>query len=203
MRTMNQEKMEELADFIRHFTREHNGAPPRLSDIMDHMQMSKATAYRYLLALKKRGVVFYHGKKTLETELQRKMRTGFRKVPLVGQIICGSPEEQEEYITDYLAVPEEWLSGECFFLRAYGDSMADAGIREGDLILVKKTDRAKNGDVVVALTEEGNTLKRLFFEGMRPRLHAQNSTYPPEIADIFPKTLSIQGVALKVIKDII
>lgn len=57
---------------------------------------------------------------------------------------------------------QEWVDGECFLLEAYGDSMVDIGIDEGDLILVKKTETAGTGDVVVALTERGNTLKRLF-----------------------------------------
>jgi repressor LexA len=117
-------------------------------------------------------------------------------------IICGTPDEQEEHITGYLAVPEEWVDGECFLLEAYGDSMVDIGIDEGDLILVKKTETASTGDVVVALTETGNTLKRLFWENGRPRLHAENSTYTEEKIDYYPKELTIQGIALKVIKDI-
>ena len=87
-------------------------------------------------------------------------------------------------------------------LRAYGDSMIDIGIEKGDLILVKKTCTAEGGEVVVALTEEGNTLKRLFWEDGRPRLHAENKRYKPKNRDIYPKSLIIQGVALKVIKDI-
>ena len=61
---------------------------------------------------------------------------------------------------------------------------------------------AENGAVVVALTEEGNTLKRLFWEEGRPRLHAENKKYKPIRRDIYPETLIIQGIALKVIKDI-
>ena len=202
MRTMNQEKIERLAGFINQYARDNNGSSPSLSEIMEYMDMSKATAYRYILELEKRGLVSYSGKKTLETELQRKMKCGFKRIPLVGQIVCGSPDEQEEYVSGYLAVPEEWVYGECFLLKAYGDSMIDIGIEKGDMILVKKTDIAEDGDVVVALTEEGNTLKRLFWEDGRPKLHAENKKYKPKDRDIYPETLTIQGVALKVIKDI-
>ena len=80
--------------------------------------------------------------------------------------------------------------------------MIDIGIEKDDLILVKKTSTAEGGEVVVALTEEGNTLKRLFWEDGRPRLHAENKKYKPKSRDIYPRTLTIQGVALKVIKDI-
>ncbi len=202
MRTMNQGKIERLADFIDQYARDNNGSSPSLSEIMEYMCMSRTTAYRYILELEKRGLVSYSGKNTLETELQRKMRCGFKRIPIIGQIVCGSPDEQEEYISGYLAIPEEWIEGECFLLRAYGDSMIDIGIEKDDLILVKKTSTAEDGNVVVALTENGNTLKRLFWEDGRPRLHAENKRYKLKNRDIYPETLIIQGVALKVIKDI-
>ena len=202
MRTMNKEKTERLSEFLKQYARDNNGTSPGLSEIMEYMGMSKATAYRYILELERQGLVSYSGKNTLETDLQRKMNCGFRKVPLVGQIVCGTPDEQEEFISEYLAIPEEWVDGECFLLRAYGDSMIDIGIEKDDLILVKRAETAESGDVVVALTENGNTLKRLFWEGNKPRLHAENKTYKPKDVDIYPESLTIQGIALKVIKNI-
>ena len=202
MRVMNQEKVERLAEFINQYARDNNGSSPSLSEIMEYMNMTKSTAYRYVLELEKRGLVSYSGKNTLQTELQRKMRCGFKRIPIVGQIVCGSPDEQEEHVSSYLAIPEEWIEGECFLLRAYGDSMVDIGIEKDDLILVKKTCTAEDGEVVVALTEDGNTLKRLLWEDGRPRLHAENKKYKAKHRDIYPETLIVQGVALKVIKNI-
>ena len=202
MRVMSEEKLQKLTEFIKQYARENNGASPSLSEIMDYMGMVKSTAYRHILELERRGVVSYSGKKTLESEQQRKMKCGFRRIPRVGRIVCGTPDEQEEHTTGYLAVPEEWIDGECFILEAYGDSMVDIGIEEGDLILVKRTETANSGDVVVALTENGNTLKRLFWENGRPRLHAENKTYDEKQVDIYPEELAIQGIALKVIKDV-
>ena len=202
MRTMNREKIERLSSFINQYARENNGSSPSLSVIMEYMNMSKSTAYRYVLELGKRGLISYRGKRTLETELQRKMNCGFKRIPIVGQIVCGTPDEQEEYVSGYLAIPEEWIDGDCFLLRAYGDSMVDIGIEKDDLILVKKSEFAKDGDVVVALTENGNTLKRLFWEDGRPRLHAENKKYKQQYRDIYPETLTVQGIALKVIKNI-
>lgn len=202
MRSMNENKLTEIAEYIKTYARENNGEAPRLVEIMGHMNMAKATAYRYVLELERRGVVSYNGKKTLESPLQKKMRCGFRRVPIVGMVICGTPDEQEEHVTGYLAIPEEWVDGECFLLEAYGDSMIDLGIFEGDLILVKKTKDANSGDVIVALIENETTLKRLFWEDGKPRLHAENKTYPKNKIDIYPSKLEIQGIALKVIKDI-
>ena len=202
MRVMSEEKLNKLAEFIKQYARDNNGESPSLADIMDYMGMVKSTAYRHVLELEKRGVISYTGKKTLSSPLQRKMNVMFRRIPIVGMIVCGTPDEQEEHISGYLAIPEEWIDGECFLLRAYGDSMIDIGIEKDDLILVKKTCTAEDGEVVVALTEDGNTLKRLFWEDGRPRLHAENKRYKPKNRDIYPQSLTIQGVALKVIKDI-
>ena len=202
MRVMSEERLQRLAEYIKQYARDNNGASPSLSDIMAYMDMVKSTAYRHIIELERRGVISYSGKKTLESPQQRKMRCNFCRIPIVGMIVCGTPDEQDEHITGYLAVPEEWVDGECFLLEAYGDSMVDIGIDKGDLILVKKVETANSGDVVVALTEDGNTLKRLFWEDGKPRLHAENSTYTSEMRDLYPSELTVQGIALKVIKDI-
>ena len=202
MRVMDEKKLQEITEFIKQYARENNGDAPGLADIMDYMSMAKTTAYRYMLELKKRGIISYNGKKTLEIPLQRKMRCEFHRVPILGSVVCGSPDEQEEHIRGYLAIPEDWIDGECFLLEAYGDSMVDIGIDEGDLVLVKKAETANSGDVIVALTDKGNTLKRLFWEGNKPRLHAENKTYSEDRIDIYPSELIIQGIALKVIKDV-
>ena len=202
MRTRNEESLQKLAEFIKQYTRENNGEAPSLADMTEYMGFSKGTTYNYLIELNKRGEIFYSGKRTLETNLQRKMRCEFRRIPIIGRVICGSPDEQEEHVSAYLAIPTEWIDGECFLLRAYGDSMIDIGIEEDDLILVKRTEIAQNGDVVVALTENGNTLKRLFWEDERPRLHAENKAYDSKDIDIYPKELTVQGIVLKVIKNI-
>lgn len=80
--------------------------------------------------------------------------------------------------------------------------MIDLGIEKGDLILVKRKSEATDGQIVVALTEEGNTLKRIRFEDGKPVLYAENHTYTGSKRIIHPKQLSIQGVALKLIKDL-
>lgn len=202
VRVLSEEKLRKLSAFIKQYARDNNGAAPGLKDVMNYMTMVKSTAFRYIMELVKRGEVFYSGKNTLESSLQRKMNVSFRKVPIVGRIICGTPDEQEEYVTGYLAVPEEWLEGECFILEAYGDSMIDIGIYDGSIVLVKKASTADNGNVIVALTEDGNTLKRLYWDNGKPRLHSENKTYIDKIRDFYPKELTIQGIVLKVINDI-
>ena len=202
MRVMSEEKLQKLTDFIITYVKENDGETPGFVEMMEHMDMAKSTMLRYILELSKRGVISYRGKNTLEVSIQHKMRCAFRKVPIVGNIVCGSPEEQEQYIEGYLTLPADWIDGECFLLEAYGDSMVDIGIVKGDLILVKKATYANNGEVVVAYTEQGMTLKRIFWENGRPKLHAENRTYSEEKMDFYPKELQIQGVAIKAIKNI-
>ena len=108
MRVMSEEKLNKLAEFIKQYARDNNGESPSLADIMDYMGMVKSTAYRHVLELEKRGVISYTGKKTLSSPLQRKMSVMSRRIPIVGMIVCGTPDEQEEHITGYLAVQHRY-----------------------------------------------------------------------------------------------
>ncbi len=201
MKVLNEEKLAQMAEYIKTYMHEHNGEPPKFADILEYMGMTKSVGYRYLTRLKERGIIEYNGKGTLGMNGIYTQRSHARRVPILGNIICGSPEEEEEYAEGYLAIPEEWIQGECFLLRAYGDSMVDVGIEQGDLVLVQKTTVANAGQIVVALTDKGNTLKRLDYENGKPILIAENSSYAEKDRVIRPRELTIQGVALKLIKD--
>ncbi len=202
MKVLSEEKLAKMADYIKKHIREENGEAPSFGDIIKYMEMSKSVGYRYLLALKERGIIEYNGKGTLSMKGSFGTRAESVRVAILGNVICGMPEEEHEYAEGYLALPTQWAGKDCFLLRAYGDSMMDAGITPGDLVLVKRCDSAREGQIVVALTEEGSTLKRLFFDGGKPRLHAENKNYPPEKMDIYPEKLEIQGVGIRIIKEI-
>lgn len=202
MRTLNEEKLKTLSDYIKDYISSHNGTSPRLSEIMEYTGLSKATAYRHIIELEKRGEVSYSGKNTLCVNTEKYARQELVRLPILGKIICGSPDEQVESVDGYISLPKEWVNGECFLLRTYGDSMIDIGIDDGDLVLVKRDNKAENGQVVVALTENGNTLKRYFNQNGKPRLHAENKTYKENMRDFYPQELTIQGIALKLIKNI-
>ena len=199
MKKMNEEKLAEMARFIKEHI-ERYGDSPKFGKILEHMGMSNSVGYRYLMTLRDRGVIVYSGKDTLAIEGQEKMRPAFRRVPILGGIPCGSPEEHTELVEGYVALPEEWLFGDCYLLRAEGDSMTGAGIDDGDLVLIRKTTISETGRVVVALVDgTDTTLKRYFVEkDGTPVLRAENAKY----RDIKPFHLAVQGVAVKVIKDL-
>lgn len=122
-------------------------------------------------------------------------------VPLLGRVACGLPRYAEENIEEYVRMPEALIgSGEFFLLRAVGDSMVGAGINEGDLVLVKRQNTAEKGQIVVALVGEEATLKRFYPEAGKKhvRLHPEN----PAMKDIIVPNCEIQGVAVKIIKDL-
>ena len=204
MRVFDREKLERMEKYIHDYMQRSNGTVPKLSEIMEYMDMSKATAYRYIMKLNDEGKVEYNGKGTMKPAEPSNYTRKYSsiKVPIYGSVICGTPEEEEQHNEGYLAIPEEWVDGECFLLKAKGDSMVDIGVNQGDLVLVKKPITAPAGQVVVALTENGNTLKRLAYENGKPILLAENSTYSEKERVIRPKQLAIQGIALKIIKDI-
>lgn len=102
------------------------------------------------------------------------------KVPILGVIRAGEPIYAEQNIEGWEEVPQEWLSGECFFLRVTGDSMVGARIQEGDLVFVRRQDFAENGDIVVAIVNgEDATIKRVFFADETIILHPENPKYKP------------------------
>ena len=144
----------------------------------------------------------------LERDRRRGIRTKEMKdegemisVPVLGKVSCGEPKFAEENIEEYVKLPVTLFgSGDYFLLRANGDSMIDAGIDNSDLVLVRQQNYADAGQIVVALGEDEATLKRWYPEpeNRRIRLHPENS----EMEDIYMESCVIQGVAVKVIKDL-
>src|SRR5207248_9536722 len=111
-----------------------------------------------------------------------------RGLPRVGEIAAGGPLRAEDNVEDYLAVPPMLQRGGAdFLLRVKGESMIDAGILDGDIVVVKRQQTAENGDIVVALagedeTAEEATVKRFFREDGRVRLQPENSAMEPSYA---------------------
>ena len=123
-------------------------------------------------------------------------------LPVVGSIACGTPLLAEENIEKYLPVPTDFLgAGKFFILRANGNSMIKAGIEDGDYVIVKQQETAETGQIIVALINDEATLKRYYIdnEKQQVRLHPEND----KMKDMYFKNVIIQGIAVKVIKDLI
>ena len=171
---------------------------PSITEIANDIGCSRSTIHAYLREMNQLGRLHYDGK-TLETSVTQKADAEFTLSPVLGSISCGLPEYAEDNFEEYVALPTALFgSGEFFLLRANGNSMIEAGIEPGDLVVVRKQATAEEGDIVVALVENETTLKRYYKDHQRQcvRLHPENS----RMKDIYVQECTIQGVAQHVIK---
>ena len=197
MRTKKQSTFLDIESFIVEYTDQY-GHSPSIDEISKGIGVPKTTTHSYLSEMRKNGAITYSGCRNITLT---KEKTQTVKVPVLGRIACGIPKFAEENIEEYVKLPVSLFgSGEYFILRAYGDSMIEAGIADGDLVLIRQQNTADSGQIVVALMEDEATLKRFYPEPKkhRIRLHPENS----KMEDIFVEDCVIQGVAVKMLKDL-
>ena len=202
MRSKNEDKIQRIIEYIneRFFTERE---VPSLQEIADYVGLAKSSVNRYITEMERRGLLTRSGGfYGLETQAMRNAGRKLNSMPIVGQIACGSPILAEENIEGYLSISGDFLgSGEFFVLKAKGNSMIKAGINYGDLVIIRKQSSADEGQIVVALIDDGEcTLKKYFLDKRRRkvRLHPEND----EMEDMYFDKIQIQGVAVKIIKDI-
>ena len=178
-------RQREIFDFIKRYSSEH-GYPPTVRDIGKAIGLtSSSTVHAHLSNLEKLGLVRRDPTKPRALELlgeaARKVVPGGRPgLPLVGRVAAGAPILAEENIEEYVEVPQ-LVGGDVgeYILRVRGDSMKDAGILDGDFVVVQRQDTATNGEIVVALVGEEATVKRYFREKDHVRLQPENDAFEP------------------------
>ena len=176
-------RQKEIFDFIGRYLKQH-GYPPTVREIGKAVGLhSSSTVHAHLSKLENLGVLKRDPSKprAMEVMVERAKRVVKPDgLPLVGTVAAGSPVVAEENIEDYLQVPAV-IGGETgdFVLRVEGDSMIDAGILEGDYVVVRPADEARNGEIVVALLGEDATVKRYFREKDHIRLQPENESMEP------------------------
>ena len=160
MRTKDQGTLDKILKFVNKYYQE-NRVAPTISEVAAGVGVARSTTHRYIQELSDRDLLDY-GRGILSAPESAKMKTAYIAAPLVGSIYCGSPEEEEENVEEYVSLPVSLFGkGDFYILRAKGDSMVDAGIAEGDLLVIERNCPASEGDIVVALDQEQqNTLKR-------------------------------------------
>lgn len=202
MRTKNQELMTKMINFIES-EYQKNGLAPTLREIASEFNITSACVSHYLTEMKEKGLIQSNGKsRSIKTSKMQSMLNEVSYLPVVGSIACGTPLLAEENIEKYLPVPTDFLgAGKFFILRANGNSMIKAGIEDGDYVIVKQQETAETGQIIVALINDEATLKRYYIdnEKQQVRLHPEND----KMKDMYFKNVVIQGIAVKVIKDLI
>ncbi|NMC99622.1 MAG: transcriptional repressor LexA [Bacteroidales bacterium] len=181
-------KQKHVLDFITEYTK-LNGYAPSLVEIGNKLNLAISTVHQHVMALKTKGYLKKEnnqprGMSLLETTPET------AEIPLLGTIAAGAPIEPIEK-PEPIKVPKTLVSkhGNFYALKVQGDSMIEDGIWDGDIVIVKHQQTADNGDTVVAITENGATLKRYRDQNGKIYLEPRNS----RLANIYPKSLEIRG----------
>ena len=191
----------EILTFIQRHA-ETRGYPPSVREIGRALGLtSSSTVHSHLAALEKKGYLHRDPSKPRALEILRDERAFPPKraipLPVVGRVAAGTPILAQENIEDYFPVPAEFLAGaEGFILRVHGDSMIDAGIHDGDYLIVRRQPTARDGDIVVARLEDEATVKRFYREADHVRLQPENDAMEPILA----RDVHIEGKAVGLIR---
>lgn len=174
-------RQKEIYDFLLGTIRE-KGYAPSIPEIGRRFQIASTNGVSdHLKALEKKGYIRRIGKRAIQvlSALGEPVLTAVRDIPILGRVPAGKPFFSEENWEGLLTIPNDMGSGKLFALRVKGDSMIDAGIMDGDRVIVKQQGTAENGEIVCAVIEGEATLKRFYKESGVITLKAENEKYAP------------------------
>jgi len=194
------DRQKRILDFIQNEQRQ-KGITPSTREIQHHFRFASQTSVmQYLAALERKGFINRQARKAraLFTHLHKGPITD---VPIYGQIPAGMASAAEENIEGHVALDADSVNASknarTFALRVRGDSMIDAHVLDGDIVILEDRKEARNGDIVAALIDGETTLKRYVVEHGRPYLKAENANYP----NLIPaRELRIQGVMVSLVR---
>ena len=186
---INEEKLTRVMDYIRKFS-EENGYTPSVREIGKNCGIkSTATVHSYIERLQNKGYLNKTDNKKRSVTIGKGSGVS---IPLIGTVTAGQPIFAYENYEDYYTFPiSEFKGDDLFMLRVQGTSMIDAGIMDGDKIIVRRQKNAENGEIVVALVDDSATVKRIYYRDNQVVLHPENEM----LADMIfaPNEVSILG----------
>ncbi len=206
MRYRDRSLMEKIKAYVERYAMENGGATPTNAEIGDEFAIGRVNAYRYLKAMDELGMLRYRDGRIHTERIDKIAPIGDMSPSYIDSIPAGTPDEIEAHVSEYVSIPEVFVEnqkGPFYILKVSGDSMVDAGIDSGDLVIVRKTPEARAGEIVVALTRgSGNTLKRVKEDGDGLYLWAENESWSDE-KRFFGRDFTVQGVAVKMVKNVV
>lgn len=182
------QKQEEILNYIKNEILER-GFPPAVREICQAVHLkSTSSVHSHLESLEKNGYIRRDPTKPRAIEILddsfNMLRREMVNVPIVGTVAAGQPILAEQNIDSYFPIPAEYMPNEqTFILKVKGESMINAGIMDGDSVVVKQQSTARNGDMVVALIEDSATVKTYYKENGHYRLQPENDSMDPIIVD--------------------
>ena len=178
MRSKSEELMLRIREYIEGYFERHSSVPT-VREIAGAMKIAVSSAHRYLVAMAEKDMVFYENG-TLSTPKIRRMNPEVSPAAIVGSIPCGSPEEKEARVEEYLPLSVSFFGkGDFYALRASGSSMTGAQIDDGDLVIIRQQHTAQVGEIVVALIGDEATVKTFKKQNGEIWLLPANPDYQP------------------------
>ena len=181
-------KQQEILDFIKSEILS-KGYPPAVRDICEAVHLkSTSSVHSHLETLEKNGYIRRDPTKPRAIEIMddsfNLSRREVVNVPMVGTVAAGQPILAQEHIEGYFPIPAEYMPNtDCFMLKVKGESMINAGIFDGDYIMVRQQNVASNGEMIVALVDDSATVKTFYKENGHYRLQPENATMDPIIVN--------------------
>ena len=188
-----------IAEFIREYYEQYDRFPSE-KNIVDATGIPAGSVHRYLLEMRESGEISYDGSRRSARTIELGSISEKRIMRVLGYVACGPGQEEEEHFIEYIHMPECMVgSGEFFVLIAKGESMIGAGIHPGDYVIVRRQQTALPGDLIIALSDGKNNLKKLALDEENQK-YILRSCNPDKEAfpDIIVDELQIQGIAIGV-----
>lgn len=206
MRSRDQALMGRIRDYIEEYALRHGGEAPSTTVIGEKFHMTRVSGYRYLKTMDELGMIVYRDGRVHTDRLDKiRTRSGELSANYTEGITAGEPVEIDGLVDEYYAMPPLFVDGQkgsFFTLVVKGDSMIDAGIDDGDIVICRECEEARVEDIVVAyIRGNGSTLKRYCVDDEGPYLWAENSTWNVDDR-MFGREFEVQGLAIKVIKSL-
>ena len=193
------DRQNKILDYIRYVTKVRN-YPPSVREIGEAVGLSSSsTVHNHLNQLERRGLIKRDPSKSRTVQLVQdaeidQQRRNAVSVPIVGNVAAGSPILAEQNVEDHILLSSELAKDGYFLLRVRGDSMVNAGILDGDLVLVRPQHEATNGTIVVALVDGDATVKRFERVDGHVKLIAENPAYEPIVTTNVSLVGAVRGV---------
>lgn len=190
-----EEKIQKVYEYMVDYIGQ-NGFPPAIRDICAAFGIkSTSTVYAYIEKLKERGLLNKTPQKN--RSVVPSIRTEYRTIPLIGVVRAGTPVFAAENLEGYIPLPNKFSSADMFALKVSGESMINAGINNNDIIIIKKTPNAENGEIVVALIDDEATVKRFYKKDGKIILHPENDTLDDMVFDEVVILGTVKGLIRK------